>query len=584
VATGTTPPAGVKTGLGHFDASQRRLTILVAVVGLIGSIAIASWSWSLERAEARQALDARTEVVVGSMDQSLSEATLRLASIAGFYQASQAVNELQFRRFVKKLGLLPGLNAMGYMPLVLDRNLAVYEALMKVGAPEFMVFEVSETGERVPAGDRRIHIPLQWHEPMEAFNGVDGYDSASDPKRLAALEMARVTRSLAVSPFLRLVSEEEADGFVMYWPVTDSETDALIGYATAAMDLSELIDGSLPESFTSLIDWEVTDITATAGGEVPGGAGISLLDVGGRTWQVVVTPEPGSGMTPNPRTSLLLLATGLFATVFVTWTLENRRRHRAARHDFEQLRELTQAKDQFLASVGHELRTPLTSVLGFAELLRADHPDLSEEERMSMIASVADEATDLAAIVDDLLVAARSELDLLVVTEVPVSARAQVAQVLEASGGDAIDVIEVLGEPGNPYRALGDPSRVRQILRNLITNACRYGGGTIEVRLTTDDKWVHVAVADNGAGVPEDDVDHIFDPYYRAHSNESQPAALGIGLSVARQLSRLMNGDLTYRRENDWTVFELELPVAREMAEAGNGHHTRTGAARVSIS
>jgi signal transduction histidine kinase len=120
-------------------------------------------------------------------------------------------------------------------------------------------------------------------------------------------------------------------------------------------------------------------------------------------------------------------------------------------------------------------------------------------------------------------------------------------------------------------------------LRNLITNACRYGGSSIEARLSTDDKWVKVAVADNGAGVPEEDVDHIFDPYYRAHSNESQPAALGIGLSVARQLARLMQGDLTYRRENGWTVFELALPAAREVEQSGNGHHARTGQARVTV-
>jgi signal transduction histidine kinase len=59
---------------------------------------------------------------------------------------------------------------------------------------------------------------------------------------------------------------------------------------------------------------------------------------------------------------------------------------------------------------------------------------------------------------------------------------------------------------------------------------------------------------------------------------------LGIGLSVARQLARLMHGDLTYRRENGWTVFELELPVAREVAQGGNGHHAQAGSARVTVS
>jgi len=146
------------------------------------------------------------------------------------------------------------------------------------------------------------------------------------------------------------------------------------------------------------------------------------------------------------------------------------------------------------------------------------------------------------------------------VTEVSVSARAQVAQVLEMKGKDACDRIDVSGEAGNPYRALGDPARVRQILRNMITNADRYGGEEVQIRLGSNDSWVTVQVVDNGEGVPQTEREQIFSPYYRAHSNSSQPAALGIGLSVARQLARLMNGDLVYRRVDDWTVFELSLP------------------------
>jgi signal transduction histidine kinase len=83
---------------------------------------------------------------------------------------------------------------------------------------------------------------------------------------------------------------------------------------------------------------------------------------------------------------------------------------------------------------------------------------------------------------------------------------------------------------------------------------------------------VTITVADNGAGVPDEDAPHIFDPYYRAHSSASQPAALGIGLSVARQLARLMRGDLTYRREGGWTLFQLTLPAAAETGTGSNGH------------
>jgi signal transduction histidine kinase len=334
----------------------------------------------------------------------------------------------------------------------------------------------------------------------------------------------------------------------------------LIGYAVAAMDLADMLNGAIPDAVDQMLSWEVNDITGQPA--FPSAeTGMAKIQVGDRLWQVVITPQPGSEMIPSPESSLLLLAAGLLATAFVAGGLESRRRDRAARQEFDRLRELNQSKDQFLASVGHELRTPLTSVLGFAELLRADGSDLTDDDRRAMISSVAVEAADLASIVDDLLVAARSELDLLVVTEVPVSARAQVAQVLEVRGRDTGRNVHVVGERGNPYRALGDPGRVRQILRNMVTNAYRYGGEAVEVRLGSIDGYVTIRVADNGSGVAPEDEEQIFTPYYRAHSSESQPAALGIGLSVARQLARLMNGDLVYFREDSWTIFELRLPL-----------------------
>ena len=556
----TRPPSGRRSVQALLAMARSKVTTIVVFVGAVVSVVGSSWLWSIERSDAETALVTRTQVVVDSTTKALSDANLRLVSVAGLYQASTEVTEMEFRRFVKKLGLSPGMDAIGVMPLVVGRNRDVFEAEMRTLHPGFALFDVDEAGTRVPADQRRIHLPLQWYEPVDSFDHIEGFDSLSDPDRAEALERARLTRNTSISPFIRLVSEQEGDGFVMYWPITDAETEALIGFATAAMDLGNLMEGAVSDAFEPILDWEVTDVTTDVEREASEVPGLSRIEIGGRIWELRITPDSRTDMIPSVRSSIIVLATGLVATAFVAGTLENRRKHRSAREQLENLRELTQAKDQFLASVGHELRTPLTSVLGFAELLREDTGALTEEERVVMITSVAEEATDLAAIVDDLLVAARSELDLLVVTEVPVSARAQIAQVLEMSGREAGERIAVLGEPGNAYQALGDPARVRQIMRNMITNACRYGGDIVEIRLRSNEKQVTVQVADNGDGVPQEAREQIFVPYHRAHSSASQPAALGIGLSVARQLARLMNGDLVYRRQGGWTIFELSLP------------------------
>jgi PAS domain S-box-containing protein len=226
----------------------------------------------------------------------------------------------------------------------------------------------------------------------------------------------------------------------------------------------------------------------------------------------------------------------------------------------EQLQSLLASKDQFIASVSHELRTPLTAVLGFAQLLRDELASLSATERVEIIESIADQTSDLAHIVEDILVAARADNESLKVARVPVDLRAQSAQVLEAlGGGAATDRIEL---SGGSIQGWGDPSRVRQILRNLISNAFRYGGQHIRVTTYNSDSMACVAVTDDGAGVPAGERDRIFEPYQRASNREGLTASIGLGLAVSRKLASLMEGGLTYRYHDGNSVFELALPLA----------------------
>ncbi len=228
---------------------------------------------------------------------------------------------------------------------------------------------------------------------------------------------------------------------------------------------------------------------------------------------------------------------------------------KAAEH---RLLELIRSKDEFVASVSHELRTPLTAVIGFAELLRDADTDLSPAEQEEMVSSITEQASDISNIVEDLLVAARAEIDTLHVTQVPVNLRAQLAQVLETWRETPADQIEVVGEP---VTALGDPGRVRQILRNLLTNAVRYGGDHVEVRMHSKGSKAFVQVRDNGPGVPEQDRETIFEPYHQSHATPGRPGSVGLGLTVSRTLARLMGGDLTYHYENGTSIFKVTLSM-----------------------
>jgi signal transduction histidine kinase len=222
--------------------------------------------------------------------------------------------------------------------------------------------------------------------------------------------------------------------------------------------------------------------------------------------------------------------------------------------------ESLKSQDELLASVSHELRTPLAAVMGFAEILREMDQGDYEEERDGLLGIIANQASDLSDLVEDLLANARSELGKLDLASVPVNVHAQIAQVQESRA--ATDrPIRVPERPSTPVSAVGDPQRVRQILRNLVTNANRYGGQEIAIEVETASDQVKVVVLDNGDGLAPGSEDKIFDRYYREVDPVSHPGSVGLGLTIARDLARRMGGDLVYRRRDGWTAFELSLPA-----------------------
>lgn len=232
-------------------------------------------------------------------------------------------------------------------------------------------------------------------------------------------------------------------------------------------------------------------------------------------------------------------------------------RNRAQREDAEkQLRETLRSKDELVASISHELRTPLTAVVGFAQLLRED-TELSTEDRAAMIRSIVDEGHDLSNIVEDLLTVAKAEAGTLAVVSVPVDLRAQASQVLESLREEEAARVALVGET---RRVWADPGRVRQVLRNLVSNALRYGGDEVVVHIVAGDK-PRIQVRDNGPGIPLEDRQRIFESYQKAHHTPGIPGSVGLGLAISRKLARLMDGDLTYDYEQGQSVFELSLPA-----------------------
>ena len=163
-------------------------------------------------------------------------------------------------------------------------------------------------------------------------------------------------------------------------------------------------------------------------------------------------------------------------------------------------------------------------------------------------------------LVEDLLVAANLEQGRVTIEpqiiDLGAVAEAAVADCRRTYPDNAIGDVTGLMTGAN-----ADPVRVRQIVRNLITNAIRYGGSEIAIEVGLDD-MPYLSVVDNGDGVPLEQREAIFVPYFQATGSDRVLGSLGLGLAISRELARRMGGDLTYAYRNGESIFRLELPGA----------------------
>ena len=231
---------------------------------------------------------------------------------------------------------------------------------------------------------------------------------------------------------------------------------------------------------------------------------------------------------------------------------------------FEQAQESNRSKDDFLAALSHELRTPLNAIIGWTSILRSS-PNADLSRGLEVIHRNATAQTRL---VDELLDASRIEsgkmaLDFKEVA-LPAAVQAAVETALPTAAQRSITLNVAVSAPD--AKVWGDAARLQQVFWNLLANAVKFteAGGTIDVSVRTTDAEAMIAVRDSGIGIPRDVLPHVFERFRQADAATTKRyRGLGLGLSLARQLTQMHGGRITAFSEGPGrgSTFTVYLPL-----------------------
>lgn len=236
-----------------------------------------------------------------------------------------------------------------------------------------------------------------------------------------------------------------------------------------------------------------------------------------------------------------------------------RQRERAAVAD---ARLASRMKNDFVSMVSHELRTPLTSIAGFASTLSDSWRELNADEVDEFVGLITREAEHLSELVEDILVIPRLEAGRLKMHPEIVDLGELVREVTDVvfplRSADIVDISIPVGT-----KVYADRRRVRQIVRNLLDNARKYGGDQVLVEGSQVGEDFMLVVADNGPGVQHDQRDLIFRHFEQLSKGDARTTqGIGLGLPIARNLAQAMGGDLWYEdRFPTGARFHLTIPT-----------------------
>jgi signal transduction histidine kinase len=508
----------------------------------------------------------------------------------------------------------PGIESLQWIPNVPHENRAAYEEKAR---SDGLISERDAGTGVVSAAERPAYLPVYYVEPTEGNEGLLGFDMATIPAVLEALERARDAASLTVTQEMPITVGDEVRRTVMaIEPVyrgrsvpasVDGRRTTLKGFVVAMIDPASIVDRTVglyttpawldmylyddsartdggllhyrPSQLRRLQSWPVTL------GEVKRGRHTDVdHKVGDRSWSIVVAPVPGrfnfaTSGTPYVVAVFGAVLTLLLANYFVAQrnrrrlieekvsertselsaanrslaneVQERKRVARALRSAKEEAEVANHAKSGFLAMISHELRTPLNAIIGFSEILSEQmFGPLGNKKYSDYVKDIGNSGQHLLGLINNILDLTKVEANEFNLRRQTMNLAEAIEEVLRLFDGQARAAAQLIElDLDKPLPALhADPSAIRQIFINLVSNALKFtpDGGLIVVSAKLDGNGrLTISVSDNGIGIPKEHIDGVFQPFSQVDSSLARKyEGTGLGLPLTKSLVQLHGGTI----------------------------------------
>jgi two-component system, LuxR family, sensor kinase FixL len=242
-------------------------------------------------------------------------------------------------------------------------------------------------------------------------------------------------------------------------------------------------------------------------------------------------------------------------------------------HDISELREVKDAlakerdlgelKSRFVTMASHEFRTPLSTILSSVSLISRYNDSADEEKRMKHVNRIKSSVSNLTTILNDFLSLSRLEEGRVSIDPIEFSMVELTTEVIdELSGILKEKQIINYAVVNDPQKVFLDKSLIRNIVINLVSNAIKYSNENQEIDITTkiENEVLTLTIQDRGIGIPEEDQEHLFSRFFRAH-NATNIAGTGLGLNIVKKYLDLLRGRIEFISNQNGTIFTVQVPL-----------------------